>query len=239
MNNKQNVQNLRGTRLQDRIIAAARERFQQFGFAKTSMHEIASACDMSAANLYRFYDGKLAIGAAVADDEQAKLLTLCDQAVNAAGPDAGDRLSALFRANIDETRRQMKRTPQLFELRLNVAREKQELRREFLREIEARIMAILATGDEAAAAGSAAVRLRSRMILMASAPFVLPWMVLNEPFGDPRSMVAPLVRALVSGLAVKPSVSHARPAPFAAVSLMSSRTIHRRLRPAMKSTPAL
>jgi AcrR family transcriptional regulator len=237
VNNKQNVQDLSGTGLQARIIAAARGRFQQFGFAKTSMQEIAAACDMSAANLYRFYDGKLAIGAAVAAFEQSRLLKICDQAVDAAGPDAEDRLVALFQANIDETRRKMKRTPRRCELSLTVAREKQELRREFLREIEARIMAILTTGDEPDTAEPAAVRLRSKMILMASAPFVLPWMMLNEPFGNPRSMVRPLVRSLVSGVAIKPPAVNARPTPLPSKRPAIYRPKLRRVRPALKSIP--
>ena len=204
MNNKGNIQDSAGTDLPSRIVAAARARFQQFGYAKTSMQEIAAACDMSAANLYRFYDGKLAIGAAVASEDQAGLLAACDQAVAVAGPDLADRLIALFQANIDATQRRMKRSPLLFELALTVAREKPELRRQFLRAVEARIIAIVADGQATTPFASAAVKLRSRMILMASAPFVLPWMMLNEPFGNPRIMVEPLIRSLVAGLTEAP-----------------------------------
>ena len=201
MNNELNIQDSANDDLRHRIVGAARERFQRFGYGKTSMQEIARACGMSAANLYRFYDGKLAIGAAVAAADQSGLLLACDQAVNAAGPDIADRLIALFHATIDGTRRKMKRTPLLFELGLTVVREKQELRRQFLREIESRITRILAAGHDSSAFESAAIKLRSRMFLMACAPFVLPWMMLNEPFGNPRSMVEPLIRSLVAGLA--------------------------------------
>ncbi len=215
MNNKGNIQDSGSTDLRGRIVAAARERFQQFGYAKTSMQEIASACDMSAANLYRFYDGKLAIGAAVATAEQSVLLAACDQAIAAAGPDVADRLVALFQANIDATQRKIKRSPLLFELALTVAREKPEVRRQFLRAVEARIIAVMAEGQEPGAFASAAVKLRSRMILMASAPFVLPWMMLNEPFGNPRAMVEPLIRSLVAGLAeAPPSANVTTPARF-------------------------
>lgn len=200
MNNEANIQHSPGDELRVRIVAAARERFLRFGFAKTSMQEIAGACDMSAANLYRFYDGKLAIGMAVALQEQRALLAICDNAVSAAGFEAGDRLVALFQANIAASRRKMKKTPLLFELDMIVAREEQELRRKFLREIEQRILLIMSNGTEANAFESAAIKLRARMILMACAPFVLPWMLLNEPFGNPQSMVEPLIRSLISGL---------------------------------------
>ena len=185
MNNKRNNQDSSGDALRARILDAARECFRQFGFAKTSMQEIAKAAGMSAANLYRFYDGKLAIGAAVAGTEQVALLSACDAAVAAAGPDLTDRLIALFHANIDTNRRKMKRAPLLFQLDLAVAREDQSLRQRFLREMEARITSILEDGHHGSAFDTAAVQVRSRTILMAAAPFVLPWMMLNEPFGDP------------------------------------------------------
>jgi len=53
------------TRLQ--IIEAASERFSQYGYNKTTMAEIARDCGMSAANLYRYFDNKLNIGSAIAN----------------------------------------------------------------------------------------------------------------------------------------------------------------------------
>lgn len=48
------------------ILAAAEARFSLYGYNKTTMAEIAGDCNMSAANLYRFYENKLDIGAAMA-----------------------------------------------------------------------------------------------------------------------------------------------------------------------------
>ncbi|MEO6993211.1 MAG: TetR/AcrR family transcriptional regulator [Lacunisphaera sp.] len=200
MNNEPNIQHSPGDELRARILGAARERFLRFGFAKTSMQEIATACDMSAANLYRFYKGKHAIGLAVALQEQETVLAMCDRAVSGAGPETAERLIAFFQTNIEVNRRNMKKAPLLFELDMIVAREEQELRRRFLREVEKRILAILSVGVAVNAFESAAIRLQSRMIMMASAPFLLPWMLLNEPFGNPQSMVEPLIRSLIAGV---------------------------------------
>jgi len=52
--------------IRTRILAAAGERFAQFGYNKTTMAEIAKDCDMSAANLYRFFKNKLDIGSNLA-----------------------------------------------------------------------------------------------------------------------------------------------------------------------------
>lgn len=194
VNNKQKIQDLQPDGPPAGIVAAARSRFQQFGYAKTSMQEIAAACGMSAANLYRFYDGKIAIGSAVAAGEQAELFAACDAAVAAAPLDVTARLIALFHALIDSHQRRLKQHPLLFELGLIVAREIPGTRRAFLDEVERRIVSILA------AAGTGETD-DSRLILLASAPFVLPWMMLNKPFGNPRPRVVPLVTCLVSGLA--------------------------------------
>jgi AcrR family transcriptional regulator len=231
VNNEPNIQHSPGGDLRARILAAARERILRFGFAKTSMQEIAAACDMSAANLYRFYKGKLAIGLAVALQEQAAVLEICDHAVSAAGPGTAERLIALFQANIEANRRTMKKAPLLFELDMLVAREEPELRRGFLREMERRILAILSDGIEANAFESAAIKLQSRMIMMASAPFVLPWMLLNEPFGNPQSMVEPLIRSLIAGVMDQVSIPSDSTLTEPVTTPMASRA-SRRARPA-------
>lgn len=199
VNNEPNIQRSAGDDLRARILDAARDLFRQFGFPKTSMQEIAEACGMSAANLYRFYEGKFAIGVAVASRDQAATLSSCDAAIQSASGDTADQLIMLFRAVIDETRRKMKKAPQLFELDMMMTREEPVLRHRFLEEIERRILSILAAGAPHRATPEI-MKLRGKMILMASAPFLLPWMLLNEPFGDPRSMVEPLIRSLVADL---------------------------------------
>ena len=200
VNSKPTIQRSSGDRFRREIVVAARSRFQRYGYAKTSMQEIAADCGMSAANLYRYYDGKLAIGLAVARAEQATLFATFDRAVATAGAGGPARLVALFHALIDGSRHQIKSARPLFELSLIVSRERPEYRRQYLQEIETRIVAALS--GETTAAGGAAERMAScsRLILIASAPFVLPWMMQNEPFGDPRPQVGPLIRCLISGM---------------------------------------
>ncbi len=51
----------------DRILSAAEALFRRYGYAKTTVAEIARDAGMSPANVYRFFDGKAAIVAAIAD----------------------------------------------------------------------------------------------------------------------------------------------------------------------------
>lgn len=215
MNSESNIQRSGPGGSPDRIVVAARARFRRFGYAKSSMQEIAGACRMSAANLYRFHSNKLAIAAAVVVADQQELLAACDRAVEQAGANTADRLVALFAANIDGIRHRLKQAPLLFELDLKVARENRAIRRLFLDEIESRVVAVLGSGKEGGAVERNSRKARGRLILFASAPFILPWMMLNEPFGDPRAHVEPLVRALVAGLSVdQPQHAATRPSRF-------------------------
>lgn len=158
---------------------------------------------MSAANIYRYYDGKLSLGVAVAAGEQSALFAKCDLAVERAQHDCITGLTALFHAMIDANRRQIKQAPRLFELNLIVTREMPDFRREFLSQVEQRIAAILTSGCGCGAIAPDDLKVRTTIILLACAPFMLPWMMLNEPFGDPRRQVGPVVKCLVAGLAVE------------------------------------
>ena len=48
-----------------KILAEAERLFRHYGYAKTTMADIADACQMSPANLYRFFDNKSALMEAI------------------------------------------------------------------------------------------------------------------------------------------------------------------------------
>ena len=54
------------TDTRERILEAAMERILHYGYAKTTMSEIARDCCMSAGNIYRFFGSKLDIAEAMA-----------------------------------------------------------------------------------------------------------------------------------------------------------------------------
>ncbi len=186
--------------LQTQIVSAARSRFRHYGFAKTSMQEIAEDCGMSAANLYRYYESKQGIAAAVIKTDLTQLYDACQEAVALAGPHVAAALTALFGASIDVTRRQIKQAPLLFELSMAVTREMPALRIQVLGEIRRMIREILEAGQARGEIPDGDAAERAELILFAGAPFVMPWLLLNQPFGDPRNKVAPLMHCLVAGL---------------------------------------
>jgi len=56
----------------ERILAAAMQRIKHYGYSKTTMAEIAADCDMSPANIYRFFESKIDIAEAMARQHNAE-----------------------------------------------------------------------------------------------------------------------------------------------------------------------
>ena len=60
--------------IKEQIVEAAKKRFSHFGYAKTTMAEVATDCRMSPGNLYRFFPGKLDIAEAIATEDYSRHL---------------------------------------------------------------------------------------------------------------------------------------------------------------------
>src|ERR1700757_112316 len=65
-----------------RILAKAGELFRHFGFAKTTVADIAAGLAMSPANIYKFFPSKDAIIQAVAEQEVAELKKLIEASIS-------------------------------------------------------------------------------------------------------------------------------------------------------------
>jgi AcrR family transcriptional regulator len=75
-----------------RILEAGEVLFRRYGFAKTTMAEIAGSCGMSAANIYRFFRNKDEIVAGMAHRYFRKVETSLREVVQRSGPNASERL---------------------------------------------------------------------------------------------------------------------------------------------------
>lgn len=76
----------------DRIITAAGELFLQYGYHKTTMADIARACGMSAANIYRFFESKKEIIAELANGYFDQTIEALRQSVQQPRLSAADKL---------------------------------------------------------------------------------------------------------------------------------------------------
>ena len=89
----------RRDRQRDAILRAAARLFRERGFADTGMRDIAAAADLSAANLYHYFDGKNALLYYCQDRALDRMLASVD-AARRTSRSAGDRLRAVFMAHL-------------------------------------------------------------------------------------------------------------------------------------------
>src|SRR5262249_10860338 len=89
--------------MRQKIVEAARKRFTHYGYSKTTMAEVASDCNMSSGNLYRYFPGKLDIAEEIGRESAEHVLSLMNSAAQAAGPVASNMLRACLHRMLDST----------------------------------------------------------------------------------------------------------------------------------------
>ena len=89
----------RRDRQRDAILRAAARLFRERGFADTGMRDIAAAADLSAANLYHYFDGKNALLYYCQDRALDRMLASVE-AARQTTRSASDRLRAVFMAHL-------------------------------------------------------------------------------------------------------------------------------------------
>ncbi len=108
------------------IVEAAKKRFSHFGYAKTTMAEVATDCDMSPGNLYRFFPGKLDIAEAIAAEDYADHLRYLRKTASAPDKSARQRLHDLMVEELRRTFRRLEKDPRAYELAIVIANERPE-----------------------------------------------------------------------------------------------------------------
>jgi len=110
--------------VRDCIIEAAKKRFSHFGYAKTTMAEVAGDCEMSPGNLYRFFPGKLDIAEAIATEDYTKHLQHLSKLAVQPGKDARERLHDLLFEELRRTYHKLEKDPRAVEMARVISQER-------------------------------------------------------------------------------------------------------------------
>ncbi|HEY4123729.1 MAG TPA: TetR/AcrR family transcriptional regulator [Rhizomicrobium sp.] len=108
------------------IVEAAKKRFSHFGYAKTTMAEVATDCAMSPGNLYRFFPGKLDIAEYIATQDFQNHLGQLAALAEAPGKTARERLHDLLFEELRRTYHKLESDPRAYEIALIISRERPE-----------------------------------------------------------------------------------------------------------------
>jgi len=98
------------------IVEAAMLRIIRYGFGKTSMADIASDCDMSPGNLYRYFVNKMGIAEAVSQRAYEAIFLHVRRASSTLGMTAAERLEAYCMSNLKSTYDMLAQDPHMVEL---------------------------------------------------------------------------------------------------------------------------
>ena len=112
--------------IREQIVQAAKKRFLLFGYAKTTMAEVATDCCMSPGNLYRFYPGKLDIAEAIATEDYTRHLDHMRKLAVTPGKSAPQRLHDLLFEELRRTYHKLEKDPRAYEMALVISRERPE-----------------------------------------------------------------------------------------------------------------
>lgn len=108
----------------DKILKAASERIQHFGYSKTTMAEIAADLRMSAGNLYRFFASKLDIAEALAKERREVEFKLYASVVQRSDMSAREKLKTVLMEDAQRIRVTTTEHPRIVEISDIIARER-------------------------------------------------------------------------------------------------------------------
>lgn len=182
------------------ILAAAWNRFQHYGFNKTSMVEIARDCNMSAANLYRYFAGKNDIIA-----EQAKIFFLEVESslrlvLRSPHLSPGERLEAFILKTLEMTLDLSENRPRVNEVCEHICTERSDLLQHH-KEVKISLLAeILAEGNRAGEFDVPDVVATANALMHAIVLFNHPGLLAVCDCGESRMLAKDITALLLNGL---------------------------------------
>ena len=132
----------------DLILKAAMDRILHYGYSKTTMAEIASDCDMSAGNIYRFFSSKLDIAEAMARKKSALTFQAFSEISRKTEEPAIERINEFFTRRLQKTFDIIEKNTKILEVAEVLGRERPEFVNEQLAQERVYIARILEQGVE-------------------------------------------------------------------------------------------
>ncbi len=183
------------------ILEAAHARFGHYGMGKTTMAEIAKDCDMSVANLYRYYENKTEIVIDCCKSCFAEKKALLREVLSRPNLTAGQRLDAFIQETLHYIYGQFSEQPRLFELVMFISKERGDLVVQHLKELQSLLAEILSEGNKTGEFDVPDVLTSAEMILAATMKFTAPHFMTLFPLEQLEQEAKGVVQLLIKGLA--------------------------------------
>jgi len=185
------------------ILDAAEARFRTYGFGKTTMAEIAADTDMSTANLYRFYENKLAIGSAMAGRCNCNREEKLSDVIVREGISESERLEAFVLTMLGYMHEQFSNEPKLSELVNVIVKKCPELIQKQVENDQAMLIKILKQGCDKNEFEINDVDEMSSYVQAAIVKFSSPFFIEIYPIEELERLAKGVVSLILNGLVKK------------------------------------
>jgi AcrR family transcriptional regulator len=182
------------------ILVAAQERFRSYGYGKTTMAEIAKDVNMSAANLYRYFQNKQDIAAECAGQCMTQLSTLLDDVINLANLDSSQRLHMYVQTAMRFYYEMMHDVPRLNELIENITSNYPQLIHDKNTKSEQQIALILQQGVDSGEFQIDDIAKSASAVAKATAIFSTPFFMQIYSIEEFEKMAVDVVTLIINGL---------------------------------------
>ena len=133
--------------VRDQIVDAARAHFSRFGYAKTTVADLAKAIGFSKAYIYKFFDSKQAIGQAICAQTLEQVLAGGEAGI-AEGKSAADKLRRFFNGLVTASAELFFEDKMLYDIAAHAADERWPSAMTYLASSAERLKAIIVLGRE-------------------------------------------------------------------------------------------
>ncbi len=187
--------------IRDRILGEAEYLFRSIGYSKTTVADIAKACGMSPANVYRFFESKTAINQAITQVILARMEAIAESFLHEPGP-ASVRLRKLILAGHRFSREQYLQESRVHEIVIKAMDEQWAVVDAHIERISICYRRLIDQGVHSGEFAADDVAQRSQCVFNAVLPFCHPQLV-AERFAQDNGVQAEamadfLVRALMA-----------------------------------------
>jgi len=186
--------------IREQILEAANERFQVYGFNKTTMAEIAEDCGMSPANLYRYFRNKMDIVAHLAEQCMGEERRRMQQIVDDESRSASVRLRELVFVQLHHQYEQYAQRPKMNELVDVVCREHQEIVDDKIAAKLAMLAALLEQGNRQGEFAVADPQQTADAILSATVVYGTPFFIPMFPLAELERKAENSVQLILRGI---------------------------------------
>ncbi len=186
--------------LRGQILDAAVERFEQYGYGKTTMAEIAKDCGMSAANLYRYFKNKQDIAAACSQRCMCEHEDIMREIVRQNFASTAEKLRAYVVEGLKATHQMYVDQPKINELVEFIASERQDIVHDKMKTQHALIAEILVQGNQSGEFDITDIITTARSVQNALVKFNVPLFMALHPIDEFITMANEVVDLILQGL---------------------------------------